>query len=291
MSFNRKELAQRAVAEAMKLRKRHSVQLYSPLNVFDFAERLGVTVRFAAIPSMEGIYQADSRPNPTILISSLRPAGRKSMTCGHELGHHVFGHGTQWDELVNERSPARKFEPNEFLVDVFSASLQMPKMAVSRQLAARSIDIGSCDPEQVYSISTLFGVSYRGFLNHMERTLNLIDMRRASELMKHQPKDLRASLLGEPCPQNLIVVDLQWQDKPIDLEVGDTVLLPPRICQEGDHTKIIAESANRTILLAQSPGYCRLSHPDGWASHVRVSRKDYEGLARVRFFEETEDDQ
>lgn len=291
MSQSRKQLAQQAIAKAMQVRRQHSVPLHVPLNVFDFAERFEVAVRFVAIPSMEGVYQADAQPKPTILISSLRPAGRKAMTCGHELGHHIFGHGTQWDELVSERTQTRRFEPEEYLVDVFSASLQMPKMAVSRQLSARSIDVRSCDPEQVYAVSTLFGVSYGGFITHLERTLNMINMQRASGLLKHQPKELRASLLGRPCSENLIVVDRQWEERPVDLEVGDIALVPQDATLEGEHAAIVESSSDHAVVSALSPGYCRLSHSDGWATHVRICRKDYEGLARVRFFEEIDDDE
>src|SRR5260221_160696 len=104
MSRNRRELAQIAVAQAMRVRKQLNCSLQSPLNVFDSCERLGVSVFFHDIPSMEGIYMPDAQPRPVIVVSSLRPGGRKAITCGHEFGHHVFKHGKQWDELIEERS-------------------------------------------------------------------------------------------------------------------------------------------------------------------------------------------
>ena len=290
MNQSRKQLAQLAVATAMKTRKQEGISLHSPINIFDFSERLGVSVRFSDIPSMEGVYQSDAKPQPTIIVSSLRPAGRKALTCGHELGHHVFNHGTQWDELVDNRTQTRRFEPEEFLVDVFSASVQMPKIAVSHELTKRSLDPNTCRAEDVYALSTLFGVSYGGFVTHMERSLGLINMGRASELTKQQPKHLRESLLEKPCPQNLIVVDKHWQDKSADIEVGDSVLLPANTKLEGTNAEIAECSATRTVVTALSPGICRVSTPDGWASFVRIAKKNYIGRAPYRFDEETDDE-
>lgn len=290
MSQSRKKLAQQAIAQAMKTRKDAGVSVEGLLNIYDVAEKLGVSVRFADIDSMEGAYQADAQPKPAIIVSSRRPAGRKAITCGHELGHHVFGHGTQWDELVENRTQTRQFEPDEFLVDVFSAALQMPKLAVSHELSKRDLDVKRCRPEEVYAISTLFGVSYGGFVTHLERTLGLIDMARASDLTKHPPKHLRESLFGAACPQNLIVVDQHWSDKTVDLEVGDSVLLPIDATLEGAAAELTEQSASRSVATAVSPGICKAIAPSGWAAFVRVSRKDYVGRAPYRFDEEIDDE-
>ncbi|MCA9078514.1 MAG: ImmA/IrrE family metallo-endopeptidase [Planctomycetaceae bacterium] len=290
MTQSRKQLAQQAIAQAMKTRRAAGVAFHAPISIFDFAEKVGVSVRFADIPSMEGVYQADAKPQPTIIVSSSRPAGRKALTCGHELGHHVFGHGTQWDELVENRSQARRFEPDEFLVDVFSSAIQMPKLAVSHELSKRSLDPRICRHEEIYAISTLFGVSYGGFVTHMEHTLGIIDMGRASELTKSQPKHLRESLFGKPCPQNLIVVDTHWDEKCADIEVGDSVLLPPNATLEGTSAEVTDQTNSRTVITAVTSGICKVSTTDGWATFVRISRKNYVGRAPYRFDEETEDE-
>ena len=222
----RKQLALRAVAEATKLRARHGIPPGAPVDIYDLTEKVGLDVRFAAIPSMEGIYHADARPNPTVIISSLRPPGRRASTCGHELGHHAFGHGSRLEELVGAPGWSGGFDPDEYLVDVFSAAVQMPKLAVLRQAAARSIDLKTCGPEDAYVLSTVFGASYGGFLNHAACTLSLIDRRRADELARHRPKCIREKILGRACPGHLHVVDQHWRDRPIDVEVGDVILLP-----------------------------------------------------------------
>ncbi len=290
MSQNRKELFQIAAAQAMKVRKQARCGLRSPLCIFDVCERLGVSVFFQDIPSMEGIYMPDARPRPAIIVSSLRPAGRQAMTCGHELGHHVFKHGRQWDELIEERSQSRRFEPEEFQADVFSACLQMPKTAVSNAFASRKLDPEQCRAEEIFALSTYFGVSYGGFVTHLERTLNLIGMQRASELAARKPKDLRESLRGEPCLQNLFVVDLNWEDRAVDAEVGDSLLLPADVVLEGDCADTQVATSTRTIISASRPGIARVSHSSGWCAFVRVMRKDYVGRAPLRFDKEADDD-
>ena len=289
MSRNSRELAQIAAAEAMKARKRAQCSLHLPLNVFDLCERLGVSVFFQDIPSMEGIYIPEAQPRPAIVVSSLRPAGRKAMTCGHEFGHHVFKHGTQWDELIEDASESGRFDPDEFQADVFSACLQMPKIAVTHALASRKLDPENCRPEDVFAVSTYFGISFGAFVTHLERTLNLIGTARASELGARKPKDLREALLGEPCPQNLFVVDLGWEGRAVDVEVGDSVLLPSNVVLEGGSIQVESATNGRTVICATAPGIARVCHSSGWSAFVRVMRKNYVGRAPFRFDEEADD--
>jgi Zn-dependent peptidase ImmA (M78 family) len=289
MSRGRREIAQIAVSKAMTVRKQAKCDLHSPLNVFDVCESLGVSVFFQAVPSMEGIYVPDARPRPAIVVSSLRPLGRKAMTCGHELGHHIFKHGRQWDELVEERSQSRRSDPNEFQADLFSACLQMPKTAVCHAMTNRKLNPARCPAEDIFALSTFFGVSYAAFVTHLERTLNLIEMQRASQLIDRKPKEIRQALLGEPCPQNLFVLDFYWKDRAVDAEVGDSLLLPPRIVLEGNSVQLEATTRSHTVARASQPGISRVSHSSGWSTFVRVMRKDYVGRAPFRFDEEVAD--
>jgi hypothetical protein len=251
---------------------------------------MGVSVRFSDIPSMEGVYLPNAHPKPTIVVSSLRPAGRQGTTCGHEFGHHVFGHGEQFDELIEDRTDQRRNADEEYLADLFSAILLMPKLAVSRAFATRSLDPRACTPEAVYAISDWFGVGYGTLLTHMIRTLNMIDAARERDLSRHQPKDIRASLFGQPCLQNLHIADRAWVDRPIDMQTGEILLLPPETEIEGCAVTVIEQSATRTVAKAVTPGIGRVfRNSENWASFVRVSRLNYVGLAQFRFEPEVDD--
>ena len=91
-------MAQGAFAAALRMRKNAGYRLDEAICVYDLAETLGIEVRFADIPSMEGMLYCN--PDPAIIVSSLRPSGRRAFTCAHELGHFQAGDGTTVDDLV-----------------------------------------------------------------------------------------------------------------------------------------------------------------------------------------------
>src|SRR6266850_654769 len=100
MTLTRKELAREALAAALQLRTSKGRNLVDPICIYDFAEELQIELRFADIPSLEGMYS--NAPRPAIIIGAERPAGRRVYTCGHEIGHHRFGHGTRVDEIRSD---------------------------------------------------------------------------------------------------------------------------------------------------------------------------------------------
>ena len=54
--IDKRSIARRAVAEALRFRQRAGINLHDPACVYDIAGQLGVEVRFIDIPSMEGMY-------------------------------------------------------------------------------------------------------------------------------------------------------------------------------------------------------------------------------------------
>ena len=94
------------------------------------------------------------------IVSSLRPPGRQAFTCAHEFGHHVYGHGDQFDELVEDRRQARRYDSKEFEADCFASALLMPKTAVLKGLAARGWNARNLSPERAYRLASWLGVGY-----------------------------------------------------------------------------------------------------------------------------------
>jgi hypothetical protein len=291
MSQSRRDIAQQAIRSALKTRQKAAIDLRDPICIYDLCERLNLSVRFADIPSMEGLYLPDIHPKPTIIVSSLRPAGRQSVTCGHELGHHTFGHGEQFDELFEGRTDQRKNALEEFMVDMFSTMLHMPKLAVNAAFTNRSLDPLNCSHAQIFEIAGWFGVGYSTLVMHMARTLMLLPPAREDALLRHQPKDIRGEILGKACPTNLYVANQYWTGRAIDLQVDDILIAPDSVEVEGEAVEIIEQSEKRTVVKASAPGISRISHNEAsWAAFVRVMRRGYVGLAPYRFDEEVEDD-
>lgn len=283
--MDRNKLATSAVKKAERLRIEAKLLPSVSLDPVDIAvETCHCHVRFMPLSSLEGIYS--STPRPTIIIGSERPPARQFYTCAHELGHYIFGHGECLDEI--ECTHNNKNE--ELLADMFAGYFLMPKLAVITAMSQRGYTAGRLTPEQVYRIACYFGVGYSTILTHMHYSLEIISYSEMEKLKKIHPKNIKAPYEVSP-NMSMIFADHFWIGRPINMEVGDTLLLPAGY--ELEPSECIREVGNVNGLLkyeAMSPGYSRAFEVfSGWAAHVRVSRKNYEGLSQYRFFEEVQE--
>ena len=284
--IDRRPLARQAISAAMRTRKAGGLNLDQAICVYDLAERLGIEIRFLDLPSFEGMYCGSA--NPAIIISSLRPSGRRAYKCGHELGHHVLGHGVRIDELVDQKEQ-RRFDPHEFMADCFAGALLMPKMAVMRALVRRGWIIEECTPAQAYAISCYFGVGYATLIHHMHRALQIISSERAKSFMKVKPRQAQALLLGWETNQPVQVVDTAWDGRPVDVEVGDLFFVFADACSEGKYIELVSTTESGRLFRATNPGIGRLANNDWWTLFVRVSRRDFVGRSICRHWEEVTD--
>jgi Zn-dependent peptidase ImmA (M78 family) len=288
MISDRKQLAREALSAALRLRLTNGKNLVDPICIYDFAESLQVEVRFADIPSLEGMYS--NAPCPAIILGSERPAGRRVYTCSHELGHHYFGHGMQVDEFRPEEAAPALSRPEEFLAQVFAGFLLMPKLAVCNAFAVRGWKPAVATPEQIYRISNFFGVTYSGLIYHMAKTLQILAMPDADRLLAVKLPSVRAKFCTNPKSQ-LVIVDEFWKGRPIDLEVGDIVHATLGIICEGDCLVHTGRTATGELFEAARPGHGRfVNSKTGWASFIRVSRHFYVGRSIYRHLEEVADE-
>ena len=284
----RRNLAIEALMEAAKLRSEKGISATEPVNVFDFAtDTMEITVRFVDYPSMEATYLRKKGCQPTILISSLRPSGRQMFNCAHELGHHIFGHGTKIDEYIADSNRIRNTDTEEFLANSFASFFLMPKTLVSHAFYIRGWEPQKCSPEQVYIIAGWLGVGYSTLVYHMRDSLHLVNGHKGGELLRVRPKELRAQFLGQLGRENLIVVDSYWKDRAIDIEIGDFILLPPNMHFEGTSVHLVQQNSGMTLYQGHLPGRSRFFNPiNEWASYSRVSKRDFVGLSRYRYLED-----
>ncbi|WFU14462.1 ImmA/IrrE family metallo-endopeptidase [Bradyrhizobium sp. CB3481] len=94
--FNGRALATQAMQAALPTPAKVKLDQISPICIYGVCQSMRVQVRFNNI-NMEGMYQ--KRISPCIHLSARRPLARRAFNCAHELGHHVFGHGSSIDEL------------------------------------------------------------------------------------------------------------------------------------------------------------------------------------------------
>lgn len=287
---SRKDLVLSAISQALRLRKAANIPLSDAVCPFDLAEQHGVEVRFQALASFDGM-RSWASDGSAIIVSSLRPPGRRSFTCAHELGHEVFDHGVQFDELLGCRDAPRQNEPEEIIADAFAGFLLMPKSAVEHALMVRGWQLALCTPREVYTLASWLGVGYTSLLWHLQCGLKLLGASRANELRRVRLPRIRKEFLGYDCPGELVIVDSHWCGRPVDIQVNDVALLPSGGRAEGICVEAAANTTGQVLVRGVTPGIGRLIlEKSGWSGFVRVSRRDYVGRNKYRHLEETDDE-
>ena len=284
---DRRAIARQSIAAALRTRLSLGYGLEHAVCVYDLAEKLGVEVRFLDLPSMEGMYTSAS--SPTIIVSSLRPPGRRAFTCAHELGHHNRSDGVEIDELVEQWDNPR-FDPKEFAADCFAGALLMPKMAVSMAFAVRGWRMKECTPEQAYMVAGYFGVGYTTLIHHLRGALQVLPAARAQSLLKISSWKAQSLLLGWQTPDTVVVVDNDWTGRAVDVEVGDLILVRGAARSEGSCVEPTSDVDSGQLYRAARPGIGRLEVGTTWSAFVRVSRRGYVGRALYRQWEEAGDE-
>lgn len=282
---NNKLLATDALTKALRLRKQLGIPMDESVSALDAAENLGIEVRMIDLPSMEGMYMAGSKPK--IMLSCLRPQGRRSFTCAHEIGHHIFEHGEQFDELTDEKSTLRKHDSKEYSADCFAAFFLMPKTTIDSGMKRRGLAYETLEPVQVYALASWLGVGYSTLVNHMQYGICMISSKKAQYLNKLAPKDIRQIILSYSVGSSLHMADEHWVGRAIDCEVGDFILLPQGTRIEGTQLILLDGETNRVLIKSQAPGVARVVNEElGWAAFIRVSPPEYVGRSCYRFEEE-----
>ena len=280
-TYDRRQLASQAMVASIATRTNTGCGQQSPVCIYSLCEALGVVVRFNGI-NMEGMYQRGSPPR--IHLSARRPLVRRVYNCAHELGHHVFGHGSSIDELREDAQASTK-DPKEFLVDAYAGFLLMPTLGMRRAFAVRNWDPQNATPLQMFTVACEFGVGYRTLITHLSASTGTISKKRAETLLKTQPSDIRAGILGATSKSPLVVADTHNSSATMDCEIGMHVLLPLGVRIEGGALIHERDLVGGGLFRASHSGIARAEGPDRFALFVRVARESYVGLAQYRHLE------
>lgn len=285
-SFNRRALATQAMQTAIATRAKAKLDQASPICIYALCETLGVPVRFNNI-NMEGMYQ---RGVPSrIHLSARRPLARRTYNCAHELGHHVFGHGSSIDELREDAKAQPWEDPKEFLADTFAGFTLMPVVGLRRAFSVRGWAPETATPAQMFTIACEFGVGYTTLLTHMSFSVNMLSRGRATALQRVTPKALRMELLDAVTPEPLIIADHLRAGPTVDAEVKTLILLPASTEAAGPGLDFVRDLAVGRLFRAVKPGIVQAGLGD-WATFVRIAPEAYVGLAQYRHLEEDQDE-
>jgi Zn-dependent peptidase ImmA (M78 family) len=280
-------LAMKGMQAAVAARSKAGCDQKSPVCVYGICEVNKVTVRFNDI-SMEGMY--DRTPLPRIHVSALRPVARRNFTCAHELGHHLFGHGSTIDELRMEDADEEK-APDEILADAFASFLLMPTLGIREAFTRRGLVPEKATPLELYAVACNFGVGQSTLVNHLAFSVGAISRKRRNVIGKTTPKAIRTALLGDDVSDHMTYVDELWNSSTLDAEQGALLFLPRRAVFDTDFLVPERQIQNGVLLRAVRPGISRVAIPGtDWATYVRIARRRYVGLAKYRHLEESDDE-
>ncbi len=278
------EIARTALKASIKVRRQLDEPIDTPVNPIEMAEKLKIEVRYIALPSLEGMFSITKN---AIILSSMRPIGRRASTCAHEIGHWYFGHGDRIDEYGSFDHDCSESQ-EEMLANRFASYLLMPKKAISGYLNSASISPENITAEQAFSLSTVMGIGYTTLLNHMCWSLNFITSTKLRSLLAFQPKKIKSTLLGFEFSDNLVDLRVFRPVLPIDLEVGDKLIVPGDCKLEG--ASVSFNDEYRTIVNCVIPGIAiAQSESMGWSIFIRVSKKEFVGRAIYRHMEDDND--
>ena len=275
-------LARQALDAAQVTRQQCQRSVLDPLCIYDVVSESKVDLWFQDNSSLEGMYA--QTPSPRIIIGAKRPCSRQRYTCAHELGHHVFNHGTRIDEFHEEAKNTCSDEPEEFLAQAYAGFLLMPKLAIELAFRKRGWKPTDANPEQIYTLSCLFGVGYEAMLHHICRSLGIISEERKTLLSKKKAIAIRAEITeSAEASRPVVVTDTFWKGRPIDLEVGDLLLAPSNAQISGMNLYMMRTIKRGTLWEALTPGTSRIfTEDESWAAFIRVAKKDYAGRNMFR---------
>lgn len=279
-------IATKGIKKADSLRIDLDLNMFQPLNVYDACNKLELDVRFVNI-NMEGMYiSSDDPAKSSIVLSALRPFSRKVYTCAHELGHHLFGHGSKIDMISDDSAETSNYDNDERLVDVFAAALLMPIAGVQLEFKKRGWNIKTATPIQYFTISSVFGIGYKTLIYNC--TINkLISPYKSQELSKYAPSHFLNKLLkSKKETGHLKIIDSKYREKIVDSEVSGFLYLPKDIKLEGNHLEVVSETTNGICYKAIKPGILRANNPsEGQTYFIRIQNFEYEGLSENRHLE------
>lgn len=223
--------------------------------IFDAIDNMDVMLNVAPLPKLSGAYVRQDDAPPGIMVNLQHPLSRQRFSAAHELGHHVFGHGSTLDpeagELLEVQSGGVPDE--EKVAEAFAAWFLMPQSAVRAALARAGVTKPT-RPVDAYRVAVDLGTSYTATVHHMT-LMRLIDSQTDRAWRKVAPAKIKRELAGADTPENA------WRDVHlVGLPVTDSVHAHP-----GDRLVIdVVENA--------STGYQWTVQPDGGGLAVAADR-------------------
>lgn len=165
---------------------------YTRIDPFQIAADSGVMVMLRPMQKLLGAFLGDETPG--ILVNVDRPAGLIHMTCAHELGHFLMGHGSAADEKIYYGSKGALIEQE---ADQFGYNLLVPrKLIVNIMQRKRWKKEGLFRPAVLYQLALRMGVSYEAAAWSLNRH-NVMSPDQVQQMLRTTPAMIKKALLGD----------------------------------------------------------------------------------------------
>lgn len=199
------------------------------VDIFAALQAAGVCCVAKPLRGLAGAYAAPEVGGPVVLLSSGLDEMTMRHTAAHELGHHVFAHGSKMDERVDPDggSLGGPWPDEEKLAEAFAAWFLMPLPAV-RTAARRARIDQPTEPEHVHQIACWLGTTFAGTARHLAN-LKMIEPEQATRLVRAwraRSGKTKAALCGSAVPPQGRVWVIRAEASQADLHVitGDTLV-------------------------------------------------------------------
>lgn len=139
------------------------------VDVFESANRLGVTVAFKPLRGLLGAYIADTGPG--MLITTRRSHNVQRFTGAHELGHHCLKHETNLDDESCIENPNDEIEKQ---ANSFASAFLLPSWLIKHLAHRRSLSRSDlCNPRNIYQLALRLGCSYTAMVRALVDVIKL----------------------------------------------------------------------------------------------------------------------
>lgn len=167
------------------------------VDVFGAIQIIDLPLLLRPLQGLLGAYLSD--PAPGVLITTQRPMSVQRFTAAHELGHFSLRHHPSLDdESILRRIPMAGVPAGDFQeveADAFAVAFMMPRWLIGWHAGRQGWTVDDFRrPNVVYQLSLRIGASYEATCWTLVRH-RLIQQQLARELLRAQPRTLKAALL------------------------------------------------------------------------------------------------
>jgi hypothetical protein len=138
------------------------------VDVFAALRAAGICCLAQPFPNLAGAYAGPEANGPAVMLNSRMDEITMRHTAGHELGHHVLGHGSTVDEDIDPDGSTLggSWPDTEKLAEAFAAWFLMPLPAV--EIALRRSGLSKpTSPADVHQVACWLGTSFAGTARHL----------------------------------------------------------------------------------------------------------------------------